>query len=71
MAAGGTGSVAMARTRARRQQRAVRINGRMAAAAFLLFGEESESERGEDDEQSRPLVKALVPSIFYLEKYSL
>jgi hypothetical protein len=34
MAAGATGSVAMAR--ARRQQRAVRISGRMAAAAAAL-----------------------------------
>ena len=46
------GSVAMARTRARRQ--AVRISGRMAALAgswrgFLGLESESESERGDED----------------------
>jgi hypothetical protein len=58
MAAGATGSVAMARARARRQQRAVRISGRMAAAAaaFLCAGEES--ERVEDDEHSREQIRA-------------
>jgi hypothetical protein len=55
IAAGATGSVAMARARARRQQRAVRISGRMAAA-FLCAGEES--ERVEDDEHSREQIRA-------------
>ena len=52
------GSVAMARTRARRQ--AVRISGRMAALAGLsrgFSGWESESERGTKTQERRARVK--------------